>query len=142
MTAVERGHWVRALAYTLLEIVVAFTIGACIMLAAGCSRPWVRPSAGETVLIAAAVAVTAADVAQTLDVPMRGGQYTEWNPILGRHPSEARILGVGAAAVVGELALWWALPPGWRSVFAGEVLGVEALVVADNFRIGLRWRLP
>ena len=93
----------------------------------------------DKVLGIAAAAVTAVDMLQTLDIKRhRAEGIRETNPILGDHPSDAKVLGYFASAAIAGYLIMDNTPPRWRKWFATGVILVEADVVNKNYRLGLR----
>ena len=107
----------------LLPIVVAL---------AGCATvgKW-----GERALLAETVAVTACDRGQTQWMA-DGGKYDrgsyEVDPILGTHPSPARIDATNSAAIAGIVVGYRVLPPRLRLAMLLTVAVIETLNVATN----------
>lgn len=62
----------------------------------------------------------------------------ENNPILGKHPSEARINNLCAASIVGNAAVSYILPRRWREAWQYVWIGAEVGAVAHNHSIGVR----
>lgn len=86
-----------------------------------------------------------ADMSTTLDIKNHPGMY-EQNPLLGQHPSDARIIGsCTVAAGIHALITREMVIHGWnpKVVATWEVLsiGVEGGMAAHNFHIGLRFKL-
>lgn len=100
---------------------------------AGHPRLW---RAIDTTMLIASTAALAIDWRQT-----RGAADAHWNDraevgiasmALGRTPSSRGVDCYFAAAALANVALWAVLPPRWRSVVPGVVLGVEARTIAVN----------
>lgn len=87
----------------------------------------------------------AADMATTLDI-RKHADCAETNPILGRHPSDARVIAYGIAAGIAHYAVTRELLRlnMHRTLAAWEVLtiGVEFDMVAHNYSLGLTMRFP
>src|SRR6267143_4117398 len=47
----------------------------------------------------------------------------ESNPVLGVHPNTERIVAWSVGAMLGTVALWYALPDPWRKTFAITLAG-------------------
>src|SRR5947209_488416 len=90
---------------------------------------WRPPTSGETALFVASQVAVLADLRTTLDIKNHPGGF-EKNPILGRHPSDAKILALGGLSMAVQAATWYALPSPWRNVLSGVMLTVEIGMVA------------
>jgi hypothetical protein len=91
-------------------------------------------------LLATTLTFTAADIDQTLKIRHTPGMY-ELNPMLGRHPSEARVLADGALAAAADVAVAEFLPPLYARTYLGVACALEVTVVHNNAKrgLGLRW---
>lgn len=65
-------------------------------------------------------------------------QFYEINPILGMHPSMAKVNTYFAGALIGGTILTFALPEKDRKWFLGGVTVLELGVTAHNANIGIR----
>ena len=92
---------------------------------------WRPPTSGETALFVASQVAVLADIRTTLDIKNHPGGF-EKNPVLGRHPSDAKILALGGLSMAVQAAAWYALPSPWRNVLSGVMLTVEIGMVANN----------
>ncbi len=101
------------------------------------SPKWEPPAASETALLFAAETLIVIDALQTLDVKNHPELY-EMNALLGAHPSDARILGMSAAAMVGTAIGWYLLPSPWRNVLTGGITLYEVPNTAKNAMLGCR----
>lgn len=95
---------------------------------------------GDGLLLAAQV-THAADMVQTLQISRDCRQphtdrepFIETNPVLGRCPSQAKVLAYFAATTVG-LTL---LHKRWGHTTTYGWLAVEAVVVGRNYQLGIR----
>jgi hypothetical protein len=88
-------------------------------------------------------ALALVDMGTTLDIRHRPGMYEE-NPILGRHPNDARVVGYFAIEGASHALVTHALvSAGWtKTAYTWEALGIglEAGCVAHNYSIGLKAR--
>src|SRR6266851_1614507 len=117
---------------------LAFTV--LLALAATAARAeWQPPTTAETTLLIAAQTSSVLDMLQTLDIKRHPGSY-EMNPILGSHPSDARVLTYFATSAVIKTAAWYALPRGWRNIVPVLNLAVEIPLIAHNANVGLEIR--
>lgn len=110
------------------------TVVACLLLA-----PKAHAAEGDG-LLAAALTAHAVDLAQTLEISRscrEGGGYSETNPLLGRCPSQGKVLAyfAGTAAAL-TLAHYKFESHNTTKAW----LAVELLAVGNNYRIGLRGR--
>lgn len=94
------------------------------------SPKWEPPATAETALLIAAEALVVFDALQTLDVKNHPDLH-EMNPLLGSHPSDARILGMSAGAMVGTAIGWYLLPSPWRNVLT---IGIASYELPNTFR--------
>ena len=62
-------------------------------------------------------------------------KFVETNPILGKHPSPAKIYGLSAAGIVGHAAIAYILPKGFREMWQIVFLVPEAVNVAGNYTL-------
>lgn len=98
--------------------------------------PWTRADTAYEVAFATAAAL---DCSTTLDIRHHAGHW-EAQPLLGPHPSDARIRATCAAAVAVHAGIARALPASWRRVWQVFYIGLETGAVARNVRSGLRFR--
>jgi hypothetical protein len=127
---------------------------AALLLCAGAAhaeRP--PPTWYETSLLVAAEASLAADMLQTLDIKRhsdvswnyygtlltRPGLW-ETNPILGQHPSDAKVAVYFAGAALATGAAWYALPSRWRMLVPLGVLALQIPQLVRNGNCGLSIR--
>lgn len=108
----------------------------------------------DTTALVAAEASLAVDMLQTLDIkrhPDRTFQYygttlvqpgmTETNPILGEHPSDAKVCAYFAGTMLLTGAAWYALPPRLRFLAPLAALILEVPQIGRNAGAGLSIRL-
>lgn len=90
-------------------------------------------------------AALAADMMTTLDIRHHPGYY-EQNPILGQHPSDAKVIGYVAlsaalhAFITNEMVTEHVPMPIIQTWEAGSI-AIEVGCAAHNYHIGLRFRL-
>ncbi|MGZ6124782.1 MAG: hypothetical protein ACXWLR_07470 [Myxococcales bacterium] len=101
------------------------------------SPKWEPPAASETALLVGAEALIVVDALQTLDVKNHPDLH-EMNALLGPHPTDARILGMSAAAMVGTAVAWYLLPEPWRNVLTGGIVAYEVPNTVKNAMLGCR----
>jgi hypothetical protein len=85
-------------------------------------------------------AALAADMLTTADIHNHARLY-ETNPILGRHPSEARIAIYGATSALAHAGVTLLLPRRFVEAWEALSIGVEVGYVAHNYHLGLRLKL-
>lgn len=90
-------------------------------------------------------AALVADALTTLDIKNHPG-FTEANSILGKHPSDARIVGYTVAVAVIHMAITRQMvdggaPPKLIAAWEWLSTGVEVGCVGHNLSIGLRFAL-
>lgn len=102
--------------------------------------PWtVQDTARESVVLS----LSLADWGQTLDVRTRyqaGARCWEANPLLGAHPSRARINRYFAAGLVLHPLIAYLLPARARHAFQYVSIGWEAGIVGSNAHLGFQIR--
>ena len=86
----------------------------------------------------ASEALLAADWIQTAQGQNKFSAYIEQNPILGTHPSQAKIATYFTAAMVGQYFLGESLGENKIYLF-GAVATLELVVVKKNYSAGLRF---
>lgn len=101
---------------------------------------WAKPTPVETSLFIAAEALIAVDTLQSLDIKNHRDMY-ETNPLMGRHPSDARYLATWAVVGAAVAAGWWFLPSPWRDAVTIPVITVEVPNTIRNAYVGLVIRL-
>ncbi len=117
-----------------------WTVLVALALAATSARAeWEPPTTAETTFLIVAQASSVLDMLQTLDIKRHPGEY-ERNPIIGEHPSDARVLTYFAVSGVIKTAAWYLLPRGWRNIVPVVNLAVELPLIAHNANIGLEIR--
>lgn len=60
------------------------------------------------------------------------GNRREANPIMGPHPTTGMVNTYFLSTIVMNAALWYVLPPRYRSVIPAAVIGVQANTIAGN----------
>lgn len=73
-------------------------------------------------------------------VPSQTGLVQEGNPLIGSRPSLQKVNTYFAAMGLGSAYLLHALPAKWRRAFLVAGLSLEAYVVRDNAKAGIRIR--
>ncbi len=82
------------------------------------------------------------DTLTTMDIRNHPMNSHEWNPILGRGPSDRRVmLYMGSAALV-HVAGAILLPKPWRTIWQAGLGSVELAVVAGNLNAGMSISIP
>lgn len=116
---------------------------------------WQPPNAGDVALLAASGVLTAVDFEQTLDIKNHNAEWCkeqvfdrpgascavqhEGNPILGQHPTDARIRGYFAVSALLHVALWLALPNStWRRGLSALTITFEGFTDLHNASVGLQ----
>ena len=78
------------------------------------------------------------DWGQSLDIAKNPQLYTEGNHILGEHPSVKRVNAYFATTALLHAGIVHVLPSRYRPAFQYFWIGVEAGVVALNYKAGLK----
>ncbi len=82
------------------------------------------------------IALDAIDWRQTQDIVRHPNLY-ETNPVLGLHPTNARINAWFAASMATQIAIAYVLPEKWRAAWQYAGIGLEAVMVGNNKHLGL-----
>src|SRR5512133_3679909 len=104
------------------------------------SRGWSR---GDTYRQLAFSSIVLVDWSQTIDFTQNKG-LSEMNPILGEHPSRARINTLIPLAILGHAAVSYMLPKGdlrgvWQSVFISLEIGAVSRNVIYGAGVAVPW---
>lgn len=92
----------------------------------------------DKALFATYTVVRAADMAQTINIARNPDRFHEMNPLLGRHPSEQKVIGF---FIISHALIWLAadyMPPKARKLFLTGGIAIEAGFVANNSRLGIK----
>ena len=89
-------------------------------------------------LAAGAATMMALDWAQTRYGARNPSRYAERNPVMGEHPSTAKVDRYFTAASLLMAGVTYALPRTQRRLFLAGVLVVETSVVFSNHQIGVK----
>lgn len=115
----------------LLLLLLSFLLAAPALAA----DPW---SPADKATEAAYLLLHAADWGQTLYIAEHPESYVETNGILGEHPSRKRVNAYFITMALLHVGAVHVLPSRWRPVFQYFWIGVEAGVVTNNYRAGVR----
>ena len=128
-----RGWWFLGVLRRLLAGILLLCLSASPALAA---RPFSR---SDLAWQAAATLSLAADWAQSRDIARHPGMF-EVNPVIGPHPSAARINTYFIVSALLDAGIARLLPSRWRRAWQVGTIGVEVLQVRNNAAIGLQVR--
>jgi protein tyrosine phosphatase len=79
------------------------------------------------------------DMAQTLQMSRRYDEgYYEMNPLLGKHPSRAKIIGANVVGLSLHTYIATQMPKPHRTIWQGFWIGVEGDCVNHNLKAGLK----
>ena len=92
----------------------------------------------DTALETTYVALTVVDWGQTRNIVNSKGEYSEINPILGRHPSMGKVDTLIPAGIITHGLIAMALPPKYRRYWQVFFIGFESANVISNYQAGLR----
>lgn len=81
----------------------------------------------------------ALDATQTLDIKRHQGMY-ETNPLLGKHPTDRKIIGYFLGVAAAHTGIAAILPTPYREYFQNGTIALELMVIGNNKRIGLSAR--
>lgn len=93
----------------------------------------------EIALETAALTLHMVDWSQTLKIARNPAEYTERNPLLGRHPSEGKVNIFMGVWLIIQPVIANALPHDWRKGFIALTAAVKLGCVLNNANIGLGW---
>lgn len=77
------------------------------------------------------------DWGQTLNIADEPHKFYEFNPIVGKHPSRARVNYFMASSIVLHTLIVTVLPKEYRPWFQLGTIGVKASFIANNYNVGL-----
>lgn len=77
------------------------------------------------------------DVRQTLE-DLDNPDHEESNPVLGKHPSRKRVIYYSVGGVILHSGVMWLLPNDMRSASQYVSIGLEAMTIRNNYRLGIR----
>ena len=100
------------------------------------SSPWTKL---DHTLQAAYTTTLIADWSQTLGIAEKPGGW-EANPILGKHPSRAKINVYFTLSVASGYWLADQLTPPWRRVWQVTVILFQVFIVQRNIELGYKFR--
>jgi hypothetical protein len=80
------------------------------------------------------------DWGQTLDIAKHPKDWSETNPILGKHPSISKVNSYFAATLVGHAVVSYLLPKPYRRIWQCMWIGIEAGYVTHNYSVGINVR--
>jgi hypothetical protein len=103
-----------------------------------------RWTATDFTLQASMASLQLLDLMQTQATLRLNSDRFEGNPLLGQHPSPAKLWGLGSLAIVGHAAISCLLPSGWRKVWQSVGIIAETKTNVTNAVIGggVRLALP
>lgn len=105
----------------------------CLPLIIGCAG-W---TTADTYRETAYMAMHVADWGQTLDIADHPEKWHEHNPILGNNPSRGRVNAYFITTAVLHPVVSAALPEPYRKWWQYGTIGLEAVCVGNNARIGI-----
>lgn len=121
------------------KIVVAWSLLLCSTSAKAVEWNWSAPTKVETLQIVTVESLILIDVLQTLDLK-RHPTASEVNPLLGEHPSDARLIMSAAVAGSATFAAWYVLPSRIRWIVPLLVGTGEILAISGNVSAGMKIR--
>lgn len=116
-----------------MSIVARLILACCLSIVCGCSNF----STKDIVLQSISQGLLVADWQQTLDIKNHKTIH-EKNPILGEHPSDARINAYFATAVVANQCAANYLDGDARTYFQTGIIILESLAVGNNHALGIK----
>lgn len=100
-----------------------------------------KPQPVDYVLLSVTETAILLDLSQTLDIKNHL-DLQESNPLMGRHPSDPRILLGGGAIMLGVGGAWLFLSNEWRRLFLVAILVLEVHSIFLNHDEGLTFKVP
>jgi len=82
-------------------------------------------------------ALLAVDYMQTRTIVQNPDKYFEYNPIIGKHPSQKNVDIYMASCAIIHPVISYYLPPKYRKVWQYVTIGIELGAVGNNLRIGV-----
>lgn len=101
----------------------------------------VARDAAEYSIFAVSELTYAIDMLQTLDIKNHVG-HEESNPLLGKHPADARVVGYFAGCMALNAAVFALLPPKYRSVLPSVIVVYESSAINSNRAHGIGLQMP
>lgn len=95
---------------------------------------WTKTDTAYQGVVITALAV---DMGQTLYISKNPNKYYEMNPLLGKHPSQDKVIGYFLGGMIAHTAFAMALPPTYRRIWQYVFIGIEGLVIGRNYSIGV-----
>jgi hypothetical protein len=92
----------------------------------------------DTAFEAVYAGLTIVDWGQTRDIAKHPQQYSEMNPLLGKHPSLDKVDILIPTGIVAHGIISMALPPKYRRYWQVIFIGIEGVAVLQNYNAGLR----
>lgn len=100
-----------------------------------------KPEPVDYVLLSVTETAILLDLSQTLDIKNHSDLH-ETNPLMGRNPSDMRIMLGGGAVMATTAGTWLLLPNEWRRLFLVAILAVEVHSIFLNRSQGLVFKVP
>lgn len=114
-------------------IIIMLLCGGCYLSSAYASD-WTR---GDTIREVSWEVLHVIDWGQTLEIARYPYRYSEYNPILGKHPSVGKVNLYMGAWVILHPVISYLLPKDYRKVWQYISIGVSAGCVGKNFSAGI-----
>jgi hypothetical protein len=86
-----------------------------------------------------ALGMLAADASQTTYIAKHPQEFREYNPILGQHPSQAKVAGYFLASGTSLVVLNAVLPAKYAHRLNWATVAVEGSFVAHNAHVGIKF---
>jgi hypothetical protein len=109
----------------------------CLPVGAQAADPWDKQDIALEVLWQCLHAV---DWGQTLDIASRPERYREINPLIGEHPSRARVNAYMGLSTLTHIGITHLLPKSYRPYWQMITIGISGTLIIHNFNIGLQVR--
>ena len=118
----------------LLAIFLSFALVVCAY-ADDTERKWTKT---DTAFQLAYYTLHTVDWLQTRYIAKRPEKYYESNPLIGTHPSIGRVNTYFAVTAVINTLVPYALPKPYRTYWQGGMIGIEAVCIGSNARLGVK----
>lgn len=120
-----------------MRIIIFLIIIIAIPISPAYSGKWTRVDTAREMTW---IAIHVIDWGQTLDIARRSNQYSEINPLMGRHPSVGRVNNLMILGTVAHIGGAYLCPKNLRGVYQWTSIIVNAGFIIHNHKIGLKVR--
>ena len=121
-----------------MKYVISTTIYVLLSCTAHAGESWDRT---DKILLGTTMATAVLDYGQTMHIARNPQDHYEYNPILGEHPSPARVRGAFLIGAVAKIIIAELLPSRYRKTWLGVwTIGSGAIVISNRQQgISFEW---